>query len=522
MPGHVFAVAVVVVVAVLLGRLLSRRGGVPEAAAYVLLGIAAGLIPGIASNVLTPDVVLLVFLPALIYYAGFYSDPRETMAHVVPIVGQSVVLVLATAAAAAAVVQALLPGVGWAAGLAFGAAVAPPDPVAATNVVQRLGAPRRLVTVLEGEGLINDGVALTLFALAVGHVGTPPTAGGVISSTALEIGGGIGIGIVVGVAATRLRARIRDTTSQVVLSLATPYVAFVPADLVHASGVLATVTAAVWLATRGRGLFAPTARLQTETFWRVLNVLLVAVLFVLLGLEVPAIVAAVSEYSVGMLALASAAVVAVVVLVRMVWVLAVPPALARLRLREESLVSMPRRERLALGWCGPRGPVSLAVALSLPMTVAGGAPFPHRDLLVFLTIVVVLATLVGQVVPLPAVLRMLKLRPSESEQQEGLHARRAAVDAALAELDTLAGDGRAGSRAEELRQVYELRRDGLAARLDGDAETPTDTRSLRLHLMGVERRRVRDLHRAGEISAHALRDVSQELDMEETRLRGPH
>jgi hypothetical protein len=198
--------------------------------------------------------VLLLFLPPLIYYAGFYSDPRETVEHLPAVIGQSVGLVLVTAGTCAGALLLVFPDVGWAAALAFGAAVAPPDPVAATNVLQRLGVPRRLVTVLEGEGLINDGIALTVFALAVTAVGASPTAGDVGLELLVQIGGGIAIGLVVGVASTWLRRRVTDSASHVVLSLATPYLAFVPAQLVHASGVLATVTAAVWLGTRGRGV----------------------------------------------------------------------------------------------------------------------------------------------------------------------------------------------------------------------------------------------------------------------------
>jgi NhaP-type Na+/H+ or K+/H+ antiporter len=267
--------------------------------------------------------VLLLFLPPLIYYAGFYSDPRETVEHLPAVIGQSVGLVLVTAGTCAGALLLVFPDVGWAAALAFGAAVAPPDPVAATNVLQRLGVPRRLVTVLEGEGLINDGIALTVFALAVTAVGASPTAGDVGLELLVQIGGGIAIGLVVGVASTWLRRRVTDSASHVVLSLATPYLAFVPAQLVHASGVLATVTAAVWLGTRGRGLVAPTSRMQTETFWRALNVMLVALLFVLLGLQVPAIVAVVGGYPIGQLVAAVLAVLLAAVGSRLIWVMVV-------------------------------------------------------------------------------------------------------------------------------------------------------------------------------------------------------
>ncbi|WP_028936470.1 Na+/H+ antiporter [Pseudonocardia spinosispora] len=526
MPNQVFVIGIALAVAVLVGRRLTNRLGIPEAAAYVLVGIAAGLVPGIPGVQLPPELVLLVFLPPLIYFAAFFSDPRETVAHIVPVIGQSVGLVLATAAAAAGAVMAVFPDVGWAAALAFGAAIAPPDPVAATTVLQRLGVPRRLVTVLEGEGLINDGVALTLFTIALSNVGKSPSVLELLRVAAVEVVGGVVFGLVIGVVITAVRNRTSDRLSQVVVSLATPYLAFVPAHLVHASGVLATVTAAFWLGTRGRGVVEPAARMQTETFWTVLNLLLVAALFVLLGMQVPAIVGIVSGYSIGALVIVSAAVVVAVVVVRLAWALLIPPLIALLPVRDDEIV-MSRSERIVLGWCGPRGAVSLAVGLSMPLTIATGGPFPRRDLLLFLTILVVLATVVFQVMSLPALLTRLKLRPGERERTEGLRARRALADAALRDLDGMSSeDEEPPPGAEALRQVLELRRERLLLETEGtseesgDRERP-DERHLRLRLLDTERRTLRELHEQGHIGARTMVDISQELDLDETRLRRP-
>jgi monovalent cation/hydrogen antiporter len=413
-----------------------------------------------------------------------------------------------------------VPDLGWAAALAFGAAIAPPDPVASGNVLQRLGAPRRLVTVLETEGLINDGVALTVFAVAVGAVGAQLSTGGVLLQLGVEVVGGVGFGLVVGVVATALRRRLRDMPSHVVLSLATPYVAFVPAQAVHASGVLATVTAAVWLGVRGRGLVEPTVRLASETFWRVLNALLVGVLFVLLGVQVPTIVGVVGEYPVWLLAAAAVAVVVAAIGVRIAWVLLVAPALQQLPVREELAADMTWRERIVLAWCGPRGAVSLAVALSIPLVTATGTPFPHRDLLVFLTVVVVLATIVGQTVTLPVLLRRLGLRPDEKEMSESVRARLATVEAALRELDELAAtEGPDQSQIQALRQVLELRQNHLCDLLGTDPAGASDISELRLRLLDVERRTLRGLHDRGEISRRTMIDISQELDSDEHSLR---
>lgn len=525
MPNQVFLLGAALVVAVLVGRLFARRAGLPDAAAYVLIGVAAGLVPGLPGIALSPDVVLLLFLPPLVYYAAFYSDPRETVRHIVPVVGQSVGLVLASALAAAGALLLVFPEVGWAAALAFGAAIAPPDPVAATNVLRRLGVPGRLVTVLESEGLINDGVALTLFGIALANVGSSLTAPEALLRIVIEVGGGIVFGLVVGAVVAWAREHTRDTLSHVVWSLATPYLAFVPAQLLHASGVLATVTAAVWLGTRARGVVAPSARLPTETFWQLLNLLLVAFLFVLLGFQVPSLVTAVADYQAGTVLLAAVAVVVVLVVVRLLWALLVPALVTRLRMREEIGV-LTRAERLVLGWCGPRGAVSLAVALSIPLAAPNGAPFVHRDLLLFLTIVVVLVTLVGQVVALPALLRRLRLSPGERERTEGLHARRAMVDAALREVEDLASaHKREPAELEAIRQVLELRRDRLLRQLEiesDDADDPgpgPDERELQLRLLATERQALRELRAKQQLSRRTQIEISQELDLDEARLR---
>jgi NhaP-type Na+/H+ or K+/H+ antiporter len=468
--------------------------------------------------------VLLLFLPPLIYYAGFYSDPRETVEHLPAVIGQSVGLVLVTAGTCAGALLLVFPDVGWAAALAFGAAVAPPDPVAATNVLQRLGVPRRLVTVLEGEGLINDGIALTVFALAVTAVGASPTAGDVGLELLVQIGGGIAIGLVVGVASTWLRRRVTDSASHVVLSLATPYLAFVPAQLVHASGVLATVTAAVWLGTRGRGLVAPTSRMQTETFWRALNVMLVALLFVLLGLQVPAIVAVVGGYPIGQLVAAVLAVLLAAVGSRLIWVMVATPLLARLPVRGGPTAGLSRPERAALAWCGPRGAVSLAVALSIPggQRRRGAVPAPR-----------------------PADLSHHRGRVGHAGRAGDLAARRAADAAhgagrAGTQRDPARPPGDAGRRAARARrgdhrrgpraagggcaaQVLELRRDTLRGRTadgsDADTDTQADERELRLRLLEAERRALRELRADGSISGPTAVEISQELDLDEARLR---
>jgi CPA1 family monovalent cation:H+ antiporter len=235
---------------------------------------------------------------------------------------------------------------------------------------------------------------------------------------------------------------------------------------------------------------------------------------------VPTIVGVVGEYPVWLLAAAAVAVVVAAIGVRIAWVLLVAPALQQLPVREELAADMTWRERIVLAWCGPRGAVSLAVALSIPLVTATGTPFPHRDLLVFLTVVVVLATIVGQTVTLPVLLRRLGLRPDEKEMSESVRARLATVEAALRELDELAAtEGPDQSQIQALRQVLELRQNHLCDLLGTDPAGPSDISELRLRLLDVERRTLRGLHDRGEISRRTMIDISQELDSDEHSLR---
>jgi CPA1 family monovalent cation:H+ antiporter len=281
---------------------------------------------------------------------------------------------------------------------------------------------------------------------------------------------------------------------------------------------------------------APTARLQTETFWRVLNLLLVAFLFVLLGFQVPGIVTGVSRYLIGTLLLVSTSLIVVIVAIRLGWVLLVPSLLARFGVRGEGLARLSRAELLLVGWCGPRGAVSLAVALSIPLT-ASGAPFIRRELLLFLTVVVVMVTLEAQVMLLPALVRWLRLSPDERERTEGLRARRATVKEALRELENAeAGDEHEPPAVHALRHVLELRHDRLLQQLESqsgdhsdaraDGEVDIDGRALRQRLIEAERRTLHQLHADGQITARTMHEISQELDLDEARLhdsdRPPH
>ncbi|MFV2177471.1 Na+/H+ antiporter [Actinomadura sp. LOL_016] len=516
MEEPLFVVFLVVAVVVLLTRALAGRLRVPDTMLLVLLGMAAGFVPGLPAVVVPPELVLLGFLPPLIYHAAFFTAPREARADAVPIITLAFGLTSLTTLAVAAIVTALLPEVGWAAALAFGAAVSPTDPVAATSVMQRLGAPPRMVTILEGESLINDGAALTIFVLAVESMSTEFTPADGIGRAVQYVAGGLVYGAVLGAVVRRLRRRIRDPVSQVIVSLVTPYLAFVPAEHVGASGVLATVVTGFAIGTRGEGVLQPASRLVGATFWRILTFLLESTLFVLLGLEIRQIVREPGGRTWGTVALATLAVSAVVIGVRLLWELAYGPIALVMRTRRGQC-GLGRGQRIVLGLGGMRGAITLAIALSLPAAVG-----PQRGLLVLLAALVVLVTLIGQAPLLPLLLRRFGLVESGRRRSETMHARRAGLQAALARLDELAEDDDVDVRtADAYRQMLELRLDRVRYFLDedgGDAETggpPPNSRRVRAELVRAQRAKLTNLYHRGEIGARTLREISRELDFED-------
>ncbi|NVI90742.1 Na+/H+ antiporter [Actinomadura sp. BRA 177] len=521
---RLFIVFLAVAVVVLLARALAGRLRMPDAILLVLLGMAAGFVPALPAVVVPPEVVLLGFLPPLLYHAAFFTAPREARAEAVPIFTLAFGLTTVTTVAVAATVHALLPDVGWAAALAFGAAVSPTDPVAATAVLQRLGAPPRMVTILEGESLINDGAALTIFMIAVEALGTDFGVGHGVARVAQIVLGGVAYGLVVGVVVRRVRRWITDPVSQIIVSLATPYLAFVPADHFGASGVLATVTAGFFIGTRGEGVLQPASRLVGSMFWRILAFLLESALFVLLGLEIRGFLREPGGQTWGLVAAAAVAVSAVVIGVRVLWQLGNRP-LARLvpgGLRSQQGVGW--RQRLVIGFGGMRGAITLAIALSLP-TVVGD----ERGLLVLLAALVVLVTLVGQAPLLPFLLRRLGLVQPDRRRAESMLARRAGLQAALARLAELAEDEDVDEQtAEAFRQMLELRLERVRYFLDQqdkedveDAEEgaarrrPPSSRRVRGELVKAQRAKLRTLYRNGRIGAETLREIGRELDFED-------
>jgi monovalent cation/hydrogen antiporter len=492
---------------------------VPYPIVLVLGGLVLGFVPGMPHAELPPELVLVLFLPPLLYQAAFFSSPRDLRADARAISLLAVGLVLATMCAAAVVAHALV-GLPWAAAFALGAIVSPTDPLAATAIARRLGVSRRLVTLLEGESLVNDASALVAYRVAVAAV----AAG---SFTLWEAGlrfvvgvaGGVAIGLLVGWLVAEVRRRIDDPPVEIVLSVVTGYAAYLPADQLSLSGVLAAVAAGLYVGWRAPELASPSTRQLGFSFWEVLVYLLNAVLFILVGLQLHPILSELSGSSLATLVGQAALVSAVVIAMRLGWLFTVPYLIRALDLRP---ARRPRRvgaqERLVLGWSGMRGAVSLAAALALP------AGFPQRNLIIFVTFGVILATLVLQGLSLPGLIRRLGLHRDDSDAQEELRGRLRATDAALARLEELAAeDWTREDTVERMRGWYQFRHRRLKARAgiwedDGVQDRSLAYQRLVRELLEAQRHEIVRLRNQGEISNEVMHRIERDLDLEDSRL----
>ncbi len=521
MEQTVLITGLAIAVAVLVSRPLALRLHLPPAIPLVVIGVAASYIPDISTE-LDPEIVLLAFLPILVFHAAVFTSPRETRENAIPIGLLAIGLVVLTTVAVAAACRFTIDGLAWAPALALGAAVAPTDPVAATAVLKRIGAPGRIVTILEGESLVNDGVALTIFALAI-----EATVGGGFSlgEGALRlvevVVGGLAFGLAVGWGVGWVRARTSDEGSRILLLLLAPYLAYLPAEHFKMSGVLATVAAGVYLGKQSTGIYGPSSRIVSAAFFGVLTFLAESTLFVLLGLAIPGVVRDVNDDALSVLVVATLMVTLVVVGLRLAFQILVPPLLAPTPNGRLGFLHMSWRPRLVVGWSGMRGAISLAIALSIPLT-ANGEPFPGRSLLIFLAAVVVLVTLVGQGGTIGWVAEALGVERSRRERREGVLARRVAVETALLHLDEMVGAGRADEAvADALRPPLELRLERLQTLEDDERDNAdaVNVRPIQRELLRAQRGAINRLYEEGKIGAPTLRELNRELDFDDPRLR---
>jgi Na+/H+ antiporter len=516
LAGVLLSVAVLNVVA--------TRIGIPYPIVLVLGGLVLGFVPGMPEVELDPELVLLVFLPPLLYVAAFFSELRALRGYARALSLTSVGLVLLTTVLVA-VPGHLVLDLPWPMAFALGAIVSPTDPVAATAIMRRLGAPRIIVNLVEGESLVNDAAALIAYRVAV--VAAVEGTFSLLDASlefVLAAAGGVALGLAVGYVVGEIRRRLDDPQTEITISLVTGYAAFLPAEQLHLSGVLSVVTAGLYLGWRAPELASPPTRLQVSAVWDVLTFLLNATLFVLIGLQLPVVLDALTGQPVAEL-LGYAALVSVVVIgTRFAWSFTVPYIVRvldrRPRQRERRVGAA---ARAVIAWSGLRGAVSLATALALPLETDAGAALPGRDLIVFVTFAVVLVTVVGQGLTLPALIRRLGVVADDhDEEHEELVARLAASKAALTELEVMADEGWADDEPlDRARQYYEQRKRRFAARAgkvedDGYEDAAQIREQVLRRLYQAERLAIVELRNAGDISNEVMHRLERELDLEES------
>jgi CPA1 family monovalent cation:H+ antiporter len=498
---------------------------IPYPIVLVIGGALIGFIPGAPTVTLSPDLVLVAVLPPLLYGGAFFTSLRELRANMRAIGFLAVGLVLVTMLAVAAVAHEVIPGLAWPQAFVLGALVSPTDPTAASAIAERLGLPRRLVALIEGESLVNDGTALVAYRFAVAAVVTGSFS--LMEASwrfVVSVAGGIAVGLAVGWLIRQLRRRLDNPPVEITVSLLSGYFAYLPARALGVSGVLAAVTVGIYMGWHTPELTTPQTRLQGLAVWEIVFLLLNGLLFALVGLQLPHILDSLSGRSTAEL-LGYAAVVSLVVIgARIAWLLGTYIVARFSRRAREDDLAPSWQAKAVVSWSGMRGAVSLAAALALPLSTDAGRPFPDRNLIIFLTFGVIFATLVLQGLTLAPLIRVLDLEEDGLVEKEEAKARIRAADAALARLDELAGeDWVLDDTAERMRGLYEFRQRRFRSRFDPDGDGSTEERSiayqrLRRELLDAERQEVEELRRQGVIGDDVMRRVVRDLDLEDQRL----
>ncbi len=516
---------VALVSTVILGTVIGRRYRVGPPVLLILLGALLGLIPHFGDVHINGQLVLLLFLPAILYWEGLNTSFREIRANARVIVLLSVALVIATAVAVSWTARAL--GMEPHAAGVLGAVLSPTDAAAVAGLAKKL--PRRSLTVLKAESLINDGTALVLFAVSV-HVAIGGAAISPAEVTARFVGsylGGIAAGLLVGGLATLIRKRIDAPQEEGALSLLTPFAAFLLAQAIDCSGVVAVLVSALVLAYAGPVVIRARSRLEAFAFWDIATFLLNGSLWVFVGVQIPGVLRGVAHVDGGLrhAAYIALAVTGVVIASRIVWG-EITTVLIRLidRRQAQRERRVPWRQRFLTVWAGFRGAVSLAAAVAVPTTTLSGAPFPDRSLLIFIVIFVILVTVLVQGSTLPALVRWARMPDDVTYVQELELARTRGVQAALDALPTVADEvGIGDDLRRRLQKEYEEKAALAQATEDGSTNSrlvkgKEKVRRVRLGVLEHKRREIISLRNQKIIDDIVLRELQNEMDLEEVQL----
>jgi len=521
--GRVVELVVVLFVVVIGLATLARRLVIPYPILLVVGGLFLGFVPGLPPVRLAPDLVFFVFLPPILWAAAFFTSFRDFRANLRPIMLLALGLVVATTAAVAVVAHAVVPGMSWAGGVALGAIVSPPDAVAAVAILRRLRIPRRVVVVLEGESLVNDASALILYRTAVAAMVT-----GAFSLTdalgrfGLSAVGGVAVGLAVaGIVLLALRW-VSDSLSEIAVTLLAPYVAWMVAERLGLSSVLACVAGGLLFRRLFGRAVGPVTRLQGRAVWDLLVFALNGVIFILIGLQLRTLAQSVGPGELGALAWQGLLVSLAAIAIRLVWVPVaswLPRQIPRIGARDP----MPPWRNIALvAWTAMRGVVSLAAALALPLSTADGRPLPLREQIILLTFAVILVTLVLQGLSLGPLVRWLRFPEDRTLEAEEIHARDRAVRAALERLEVVLGQAPGGEeQLADLRRHYEDRARVIAERQAGvplsSSLADAVFKRARHEALSAERRTLLELRDHGAISDEVLLELERELDLEAAR-----
>ncbi len=518
--------ALVSAVAILAGA--ARRLSISYPIVLVIAGLVCSFLPHVPRVPLSPDVIFFVFLPPLLFSAAWQTSWREFRYNIISISMLAIGLVFFTAFGVALTAHYFMPGFDWRAGFLLGAVVSPTDAVAATSIAKRVGLPQRIVDILEGESLLNDATGLLALEFGVQMIvdGRVPTVTAGVFRLLWLLGGGVLAGWLIGIVIRWFERWVDDGPVEIAITLIVCYSSYLVGEAIHASGVIAVVSCGLYLSRQSSQFFSAEVRLQATSVWEALEFLLNGLVFLLLGLQLPYILADIRGYSIGRLILYGLVFSAVLVALRLIWVF--PGAMVswqlRRRLQHQQESHPPSRAVFALGWTGMRGVVALAAAFSLPYTLADGTPFVQRNLIVFLTFAVILVTLVGQGLTLPALVRALGLaKLNEPECEEG-EARRILLRVAMEHLTA--------ERAEcvnpldmhaydDLLHQYEHRLEEIEDCGPGQPATDRHARSVSKVLRGTvtaEREELIRLRDSGRIGDAVRRRLERELDLSESRL----
>jgi CPA1 family monovalent cation:H+ antiporter len=500
---------------------VARRLNFPYPIALVIGGAALGFLPELPQFPFDPQFILVLVLPPILYQAALLTSWRDFRANVRPIGLLAVGLVIATTLAVGAALKFVVPDIPWAAAFVLGAIVSPPDAVAATAILSRLNVPRRVVTILEGESLVNDASGLVLYKFAVAAVLTGTFS--LVDASAQFVGVAIG-GVIVGVLLGRffvfIHRHLGDVFIEVLTTLSVPYISYILAESLHVSGVLAVVAAGLVRGRYSPEIVSAEMRIIARSVWNLLVFLLNSLVFILIGLQLSGILGRLTGYSASELILYGTLVSIVAIAVRFAWIYPATylPRMVSARLRERDPAPA-EAEIFIMSWCGMRGIVSLAAALALPLALEGGAPFPGRDLIIFLTFVVIAVTLVVQGLSLALLIRVLRVGTDWSEHEEEQHARFALGKAAIAAIDELAAKESVPMemaeriRAEFAEKVRIAPPGGQV--LSGGADVAKRLRSAAIR---AERQELIRIWRENRISDDVLHHLEEDLDYQESHL----